>query len=216
MFFFLELIMTFNTFQKSTFATILLLVILAAIFYFIQSHGAMGGAISLPKLVWLYFCIFNWFVFPLLYINYQGADQILRKILVLFSYLMWGRGLAELIMLFAFKSWKPPYGITHDLLCILFFLYWLVKVWDIKSKMPMKFILIFYLSTLVSEIYYAYAFYNLVAGKTVGAHGIWFADATNPIFVFINMVTLIFDIIYLSSFVYIFRKIQLGVVKGEQ
>jgi hypothetical protein len=143
----------------------------------------LGGAISRPKQLWLAYAIFVWFFLsPILALD-PNLPREHRTILGVFSLLMWVRGIAELVMMYWTKSWRPPYGVTHDLLCIavLIALSAIYRVLD-------PFILALILS-LCFETYYALAFFRAVDGKTTGEEGVWFASEDDPRFRRINRVT---------------------------
>ncbi|MBK6687829.1 MAG: hypothetical protein IPG45_25365 [Deltaproteobacteria bacterium] len=163
-------------------------------------HRAMGGAISRPKQVWLGLAIFNWFVLaPLIAVD-PRTPPVLAWGLGAFGAFMWLRGAAEMVMLYVTKNWRPPMGITHDVLCILL----LVGVLGLRSSeltldgpLPVWF-LAYYLSviaSLVAEIWFAWAFFHAVEGKTTGHDGIWFADEHDPRFILINRVTTVVDVL---------------------
>lgn len=91
----------------------------AALFGYGQnSLGFTGGAISLPKLLWLATAIWAWYAQPLLLWGdprVQGAAH--QGILGLVA-LMGVRAGAEGIMLYATHTWNPMYGVFFNLVAI--------------------------------------------------------------------------------------------------
>src|SRR5687767_3958830 len=84
-----------------------------------QSRGASGGPISIPKVAWLSYAVFTWFLpCPLVAID-PNVPTPYRWTFGLFAASMWARGAAEMYMLYVARNWRPPYGITHDALCIV-------------------------------------------------------------------------------------------------
>lgn len=162
-------------------------------------YRAMGGAISRPKQVWLGLAIFDWFVLAPLVALDPACPPGLALGLGAFGAFMWARGLAEMVMLYVTKNWRPPIGISHDVLCILLLVGVLLYGW---SELTIQggvhaWILAYYLSligSLVAEIWFAWAFFHAVEGKTTGHDGIWFADEHDPRFILINRVTTVVDV----------------------
>ena len=98
---------------------ILALLALAALLGFLfwrkqNVRRSRGGRISPPKLAWLFYAIFLWFLLCPVVAMDAGVEPHLRMVLGGFGVLMWVRGVAELYMLYVSFNWKPPYGIGHD------------------------------------------------------------------------------------------------------
>ena len=95
-------------------------VVAAFIFYWGQnSRGNVGGEISLPKMIWLAYAVFTWFLLPaILYYDKSFEPQTRRRFLI-FWWVMFPRGVIELILVYGFQHWSPWYGITHDLIAVL-------------------------------------------------------------------------------------------------
>jgi hypothetical protein len=163
-------------------------------FYQVQNSGAFGGAISKAKAFWLPFAIFFWFVLCALVAADERVEVSWRVVFGGVAALMWVRGPVELYMLYRTKNWKPPYGIAHDFLCVVWLAAaaafaaassvdaWLVALWALLVL------------SLVVEIHHAWSFYVAVKGHTVGDDGIWFAD-DDPRFIAINRRTLFFNVV---------------------
>ncbi|MCK6550068.1 hypothetical protein L6R52_29810 [Myxococcota bacterium] len=160
-----------------------------------NTHGKLGGAISRPKQLWLGFTVYTWFcVCPLLALD-PAVNGALRGILGVFGASMWIRGIAELVMLYRTKNWRPPYGIGHDVLCVALVLGGLIlgreTITTLTSTLDLWTLALVaaILVSLVLEIYYAYTFFHLVEGQTTGEEGVWFAHEEDPRFVRINRIT---------------------------
>jgi hypothetical protein len=157
---------------------------------------ARGGRISPPKLAWLFYAIFLWFLLcPLVALD-TTVEPHLRVVLGSFGAFMWARGLAELYMLYVSHNWKPPYGIGHDVLCILLLLGCL-SWYQLHRDGPLSrmdawalSLLALVLVSLFVEVMYATLFFQAVEGHTTGEDGIWFADEEQARFRRINRITL--------------------------
>jgi hypothetical protein len=176
-------------------------ILLAALFQRAQNRkGVSGGRISAPKVAWLFYAVFLWFIVcPLVALD-EAVSPAAGKVLGLFSASMWVRGVAELYMLYVSKSWRPPYGIGHDGLCIVLVLgalawhraHWLAPLSPTESWALALVGLV--LVSLVIEIAYAALFFQAVSGATTGEDGIWFADEEQERFRRINRLTFLFNV----------------------
>lgn len=180
---------------------ILALLALAALLGFLfwrkqNVRRSRGGRISPPKLAWLFYAIFLWFLLCPVVAMDAGVEPHLRMVLGGFGVLMWVRGLAELYMLYVSFNWKPPYGIGHDVLCIVFLLGGLTG-YQLQRTGPLSRLDAWALSllglvlvSLFVEVMYATLFFQAVEGHTTGEDGIWFADEEQARFRRINRITL--------------------------
>lgn len=179
---------------------ILVLLALAALLGFLfwrkqNVRRSRGGRISPPKLAWLFYAIFLWFLLcPLVALD-AAVEPNLRGVLGGFGTLMWVRGMAELYMLYVSHNWKPPYGIGHDVLCIVFLLGGL-SWYQLHRTGPLSRLDVWALSlvslvlvSLFVEVMYATLFFQAVEGHTTGEDGIWFADEEQARFRRINRIT---------------------------
>ncbi len=66
-----------------------------------------GGRISPPKLAWLVYAIFLWFLLCPLVASDSAVHPGLRLVLGGFGACVWGRGVAELYMLYVSHNWRP-------------------------------------------------------------------------------------------------------------
>ncbi len=176
-------------------------VLLAAVFQRAQNRkGTAGGRISAPKVAWLFYAVFLWFIVcPLVALD-AAVSSATGWVLGLFGASMWVRGVAELYMLYVSRSWRPPYGIGHDGLCIVLLLgalawhreHWLgpLSPTDGWALALVGLVLV----SLVIEIAYAALFFQAVRGATTGADGIWFADEEQERFRRINRLTFLCNV----------------------
>lgn len=177
-------------------AALALFVLLGVLFARRQNRpGARGGRISPPKVAWLFYAVYFWFILCPAVALEPAVPPPARAVLGLFGASMWLRGVAELYMLYVSKSWRPPYGIGHDVLCLALVLgglawhhaHWAgrlspVDVWALA-------LIGLVLASLLIEIAYAVLFFRAVEGATTGEQGIWFADEEQARFRRINRLT---------------------------
>lgn len=152
--------------------------------------GTRGGKISNPKLLWLFFAIWFWlFECPVLAFE-PSLPFTFRLILGVHALSFWLRGGVEMLMLHVTKNWRPPYGIAHDVFCIVTVVV-LAVVLQTGDWEPMHWL---FLSALVFslavETLYAWLFFGAVKGKTTGDDGVWFASEDEARFRRINRLTL--------------------------
>lgn len=104
-------------------AVFIVLVSIAALFYFLQNAGHFsGGQIALPKLIWLAYAILFWFVLPALIVKDARVPRAWTRIYRVYLYNMMLRAAAELYMMYVSGNWSPRYGIAHDLFSIVLLL----------------------------------------------------------------------------------------------
>ena len=89
---------------------------LSAVFFVVQNQGLLpGGAIALPKLLWLLLTIIFFLVLPLL-LSLDGClPRRLRLGWGIFTTSMALRGVVELYLIYVILAWHPYMGIGHDL-----------------------------------------------------------------------------------------------------
>ena len=158
---------------------------------------AMGGKISNPKLLWLFFAIWFW-LFECAVLAFEPSlPQSYRIIFGVHAASMWLRGLAEMVMLYVTRNWRPPIGIAHDVLCIVTVLGLVIALplplnsaWGLFAP-ALVFMLLFSLGV---EVLFAALFFQAVEGKTTGEKGIWFASEDEARFKRINRITTAFNV----------------------
>jgi hypothetical protein len=85
-------------------------------FYRRQNAGAhIGGAISLPKMLWLAYAIAAWYVVPPFLWRDQRLQPGVRRLFGVFWTWMLGRGVVELVLLYLIVHWNPLYGVAFNL-----------------------------------------------------------------------------------------------------
>lgn len=183
--------------------TVLALACAVAALFFRRAQnekGARGGRISGPKVAWLFYAVFFWFfVCPLVALD-AAVPVEARGVLGAFAAFMWLRGVAEMYLLYVTKSWRPPYGVAHDVACIVLVLgglWWGRERW-LGMQGPMDTwalaLVGLVLVSLFVEVAYAALFFHAVEGRTTGDEGIWFADEEQARFRRINRLTLAFNV----------------------
>lgn len=169
-----------------------------------QARGALGGRISRAKAYWLPFAIFFWFVACPAAAALSVLSAPVAYTLLGFGVFMWLRGAAEMVMLYVTKNWRPPYGITHDALCIVqlavtpFALGLDVTALSGVDAWGVALVLLAIVS-LVVEIHHAWSFFVAVGGKTMGDEGVWFADDDDERFRAINRNTFVWNVILTAA-----------------
>ena len=177
-------------------ATFILVAFVGFTFYLKQNRSkTMGGGISRPKAIWLTYAVYVWFFMtPILALDTNVAIPY-RLILGAFACSMWIRGIVELLMLYHWKNWRPPYGITHNVFSLglliggcIYFAPELAILTGSLSLWVLGFIG-FLIAAMICETYYAINFHETVKGQTTGDDGVWFASAEDAKFKRINRIT---------------------------
>jgi hypothetical protein len=163
--------------------------------------GGTGGVISAPKLAWLGYAVFAWFLLCPILATERAVSRPLRRALSGFSMLMWIRGLIELPMLFVWRNWRPPIGIFHDLACAVVLAVGLAlrpgasAPKDPFNRWTRRFVAV-QIASLIVEALYAGLFERAVSGATTGPRGLWFAAPGDPRFETINRLTSALDVAF--------------------
>ena len=104
---------------RRLFLALTALVAIAIAFYYRQNAGLqVGGAISVPKMLWLTYAIAAWFVIPPFLWRDPRLDAGTRRLFGVFWGWMMARGVVELALIYTVGHWNPWYGIGHDLSAI--------------------------------------------------------------------------------------------------
>ncbi len=86
-------------------------------FGLVQNAGWIkGGAISLPKILWLNFALTTFFVLPALIAFASRFEAPTRRLFALVFASFAARAAVELYLIYATDLWRCAYGITHNLL----------------------------------------------------------------------------------------------------
>jgi hypothetical protein len=177
-----------------------LIFILAFFYKKKQDQNKLGGEIAYSKSLWLFYCIFTWFIIPLALVS-SGVISPFHIIILALGVSFWVRGLLEMIMLYITKSWKPIYGISHNIftfICVFGLTLYLrenIYFWEI-------FFIIQILLSLSFETYYAFFFKKHIGSKTQGDDAVWFANKNDPLFKTNLRVTLVGNIILFPSLLF--------------
>lgn len=145
------------------------------IFHQRQAAGALGGAISIPKQLWLCYTLFAWFALPIAFALSPELPRSLRRVYQ--AHLAWWgfRAVVEMWMLYVSISWSPLYGISHDLIAIVLLSWFSRSVAEDRdrgwARFGRRWIDAIRLA-LVPEIIFAAWFRHLNEGRA----GIYFAD----------------------------------------
>jgi hypothetical protein len=177
-----------------------------------NSRSAPGGAISVPKLLWLVHATLVWlFICPALAAD-GSTPKGFRLLYGVFAGLMWARAPVELYLLYVAKSWRPPMGMAHDLICAGVVLVLLGRARDRRADgWHVAFAVSLVLGVLV-ECVYAGLFERAVSGATTGPGGLWFADPHDPRFAAINALTTAFNLPFFA-FLVLFLLVGFGVLR---
>ncbi len=148
-------------------------------FYFLQNNlGVTGGAIALPKLVWLAYALLFWFALPILIACDKRTPPILTRGFTGLFLLMIGRGVAELVMLYVLKNWSPIYGIAHDIVCMLTMSYFLTRAWIAGEVRATQLARSLFVHGIVTSIMFipeiGFAWYMRTNFITQGSNAIYF------------------------------------------
>ena len=176
------------------------LCVVAALWFRHQQNRAhvMGGKISNPKLLWLFFAIWFW-LFECAALAFEPSLPLsYRLIFGVHAASMWLRGAVEMFMLYVTKNWRPPIGITHDVVCLLTVLSLAFHSNNLGERsggwgLFAPALLVMLVFSLLVEVLYAYLFFQAVEGKTTGDKGIWFASEDEARFRRINRITASFN-----------------------
>lgn len=88
-------------------------------FFLRQNSGAqIGGAMSVPKILWLNYAIGAWFILPFFLARSPLLSQKLRRVFAAHLLNFSVRAVIELYLLYVTVSWSPLYGIAHDVFSI--------------------------------------------------------------------------------------------------
>lgn len=177
--------------SPALFAALAVLLAVSLHFYYRQNYaGQIGGPMSLAKLLWLDYALAAWFIVPFFFWRSARIAPALRHIYAAHLALFSLRAAVELWMLYLTISWKPPYGIAHDLLVIVVITALLSRTTedqaaraDAPNRAARRFLLSIRLG-LCCEILFAWLFYRAIDGATA----VYFASP-DPAFALINRLT---------------------------
>src|SRR5262245_14337470 len=91
-----------------------LLAAACVVFYRRQNAGLqVGGAISLPKMLWLSYALAAWFIVPFFLWRDARLVPAVRRVFGVFLLLLLARGAVQLPLMYVFQHWNPLYNIGY-------------------------------------------------------------------------------------------------------
>lgn len=181
-----------------------------------QNRGErVGGAISLPKSLWLNYTLLSWFVIPAELLRREGLSAGNRAALRAHLLSFTARGAAEMWMLYRTHSWRCAYGVGHDAIDLAMLSVMMRSGHDGSSVDGVaRRHLDSIRATLVAEMVFATLFNSTVAGKTQGQDGIYFAN-DEPHFRAINNLTAVVDMVAYARLAMVMRDLLRTDSAGE-
>ncbi|MBM3266209.1 MAG: hypothetical protein FJZ01_01055 [Candidatus Sericytochromatia bacterium] len=174
---------------------------MGAYMYWAQNvAGHPGGPISVQKAIWLSYALATFYVMPA---HFLADTRVRRAVRFVYGWflLSWvARGAAELVLMYVWHAWIPPYGVYHGLFNLAL-VAWLMhrKRHDLAEAVgPADRTAVRYLAvirlTQLAEITFALLFYQAVDFDT---RDTWFAGEGQSRFAFINTLTAVVEAILL-------------------
>ncbi|MBM3275886.1 MAG: hypothetical protein FJZ00_12090 [Candidatus Sericytochromatia bacterium] len=166
-------------------------------FYRGQNRGhRVGGPMSLPKIGWLTYALTAWYVVPAFFWRDKRVHPAVRRLYGVHLGAWAARGVAELVLMYGFHAWKPPYGIAFNssMFALLAGLRWywgpqLDKATGFHDRNALIHMGMMQ-ATLIPETAFAGLFFQARQGDT---ETIWFAD-DSPRYRLINRFTMLVDL----------------------
>jgi hypothetical protein len=155
-------------------AGVLLLTLGAIWFEATQNRGGgFGGAIAPPKLAWLAYALFAWYILPPMLARDERVQPSLRLLYRLFFWNMVVRGVVELALMYLWRAWHPYLGVLHDMFSIALLL-WLQRRVTAARGLDLKLLRHSYvlISMFVLEI--GFALYFAAHFATRGGNALYF------------------------------------------
>src|SRR5258705_4425522 len=122
--------------------TLALFAAACVVFYQRQNAGLqIGGAISLPKMLWLSYALAAWFVMPFFLWRDERLLSAVRRVFGVFLLLLIVRGAVQLPLMYVFRHWNPLYNIGYTLftLLVVLCLRWRLRPADVLSRRALRF-----------------------------------------------------------------------------
>ena len=168
-----------------------------------NKNNKMGGAISVPKTIWLMIALYHYYFFTV-YLYFITELRILKTALLIIICILYFRMLVQGVTMFFLKKWKPLYGILFNALtvviCIILCIY-VVKSVSFNENIEYLAILL-YLNfiSIISMIdsFYAWEFKKIVGDNTQGDKAVWYANDRLKKFNRINLLTRYINFIVLG------------------
>jgi len=172
----------------------------------------IGGPIARPKIFWLGFTSYNYFVLSLLLWWGLKLSPSWNNLLLIFIGCIYFRAVIQSLFMFVLHIWIPPMGIFYNIFCFL-----LIAIYTgFNSELLFNFAqndsvsagyMILICASLITDSVYAYKFFKLVGEKTKGKEAIWYASEEDPIFKKIVQLTRNLNIVFTVYYIYLLFKI---------
>ncbi len=170
-----------------------------------NSRAVLGGAISKPKVIWLFYALFHYFFLTVWCYWFFEKSNRLHAVLPVFIALIYFRLVAQSALMFWLKKWTPPMGISYNLFTFATLCYCVfssLKNAELVILHPDECLLLGLFGLLgmmlLVDSYYAWSFYRLVGSLTKGHEAIWYASEEDAKFRRINRVTKWLNVVFLA------------------
>ena len=181
-----------------------LLAAVSLVFFWQQNFGGqIGGAMSLPKLLWLDYALISWFILPAFLCRCERLDRRFRRLFAIHLVNFCARGAIELYLLYVTVSWSPIYGIGHDVFSILLITFLSPVAGDDPLSRAARHFTWTLRLALTAEIVFAAMFHSLTAGESA----IYFAS-TAPRFGMINAITTVVVVVAYADLLYVIGRLR--------
>ena len=156
-----------------------------AVFAVVQGTGARGGAISLPKALWLNLTVLSFIALPALAWSDRRWPAPVRACLAAVAVSFAARGVVEVPILYLTDVWHCTYGIAHDLVtaAVVGWLWLQARRRGANAYSPAESLIGVIIALCIVEAGFARAFCAVADPATT-----WFASA-EPRFSAINAAT---------------------------
>lgn len=161
-----------------------------------NTRRRIGGPMSREKIAWLGFALAAWYVVPAFFWRDRRLKPVIRRLYGVHLGAWAARGVVELVLMYGFQAWKPPYGVAFNsgMFALLsgLRLYWNPELAAASSPHDRNALrhLNLMQGTLIPETVFAAMFHHARQGQTAD---VWFAD-DSPRYRLINRITLLVDV----------------------
>lgn len=172
----------------------------------------IGGPIARPKIFWLGFTSYNYFVLSLLLWWGLQLSPSWNTLLLIFISCIYFRAVIQSLFMFVFHIWIPPMGIFYNIFCFFVitgycFTHFNVLIDFVQGDFIAALYMGLICASLITDSVYAYKFFKLVGEKTKGKEAIWYASEEDPIFKKIVRLTRNMNILFMLFYLYLLFKI---------
>ena len=194
---------------KLLFIVTVFIYLIACIWYYNHQNkqSKIGGPIAKPKIFWLGFASYNYFILSLILFWGIRATDAWVFLLQSFVVLVFLRAVIQSLLMFVFHRWIPPMGIIYNFVCLTFLIvYYLINRNSLTLKSKEDILLgVFLLEVaciLLVDSIYAFKFYKIVGEKTKGKDAIWYASEEDPSFKKVIQLTRYLNILFMLYFIF--------------